>query len=171
MDSSTPVAASRDREAIGAVLGRAPSGLFVLSAGDGAGLETGMLASWVQQASFDPPMVSIAVNRDRYLIDWLGGHPRLALSIVAASQKDVLKHFGKGFPPGEPAFEGLSIVRGATGLPMLADSIGGLDGEIAGRIDAGDHVLFLVRIESAVAGTLLDSAQPTVHVRRNGFRY
>ncbi len=40
---------------IAQVLGRIPSGIFVLTVGDDTGRETGMLASWVQQASFDPP--------------------------------------------------------------------------------------------------------------------
>ena len=53
------------------VLGRVPSGVFILVAGDGSGLRTGLLTSWVQQASFEPPQVTIAVNKSRYLIDWL----------------------------------------------------------------------------------------------------
>ena len=45
-----------DPEALAAALGRVPSGLVVLTARHGA-RETGMLASWVQQCSFDPPQV------------------------------------------------------------------------------------------------------------------
>ena len=50
-------------QAIGAVLGRVPSGVFILTASDGQGKETGMLASWVQQAGFDPPCDTVAVNQ------------------------------------------------------------------------------------------------------------
>src|SRR3954470_14756244 len=59
------------QKSVGAVLGRTPSGLFVISAADADGRETAMLASWVQQASFSPPMVTVALNRKRYLNDWL----------------------------------------------------------------------------------------------------
>ena len=38
-------------------LGRVPSGLFILTAGNGP-TETGLLASWVQQCSFDPPRLT-----------------------------------------------------------------------------------------------------------------
>ena len=53
------------------VLGRIPSGVFVLTCGDGAGNMTGMLASWVQQAAFEPPMISVGVKNGRYINDWL----------------------------------------------------------------------------------------------------
>jgi flavin reductase (DIM6/NTAB) family NADH-FMN oxidoreductase RutF len=55
-----------------AALGRIPSGLFILTARRGT-LETGMLASWVQQCSFDPPLVMAAIRRGRILESWLGG--------------------------------------------------------------------------------------------------
>ena len=54
------------------VLGRTPSGVFILTCSDGAGHETGMLASWVQQASFDPPMLALAV--EQYVGDWRLGY-------------------------------------------------------------------------------------------------
>ena len=50
-----------------AALGRIPSGLFVLTARNGE-RETGMLASWVQQCSFTPPCVSVALRKGRELI-------------------------------------------------------------------------------------------------------
>lgn len=159
------------RDEIGRVLGRTPSGVFILTAIDGAGRETAMLASWVQQASFEPPMVTVAVNRKRYLHDWLEQSPRLALSIIGEKQREFLRHFGKGFEPGEPAFEGIAVSRTAHGLPVLDEALGHLAGRIAGRLDAGDHVVYLVEIEEARAGELIAEKQPMVHIRRNGFGY
>lgn len=158
-------------EAIGSVLGRTASGIFILTAGDGAGRATGMLASWVQQASFEPPMVSVAVHRDRYLHQWLGRSPRLALNIVADGQGHLLKHFGRGFEPDQPAFEGLETRRGTTGVPLLADALGHLEGEIAGQLEAGDHVVYLVQITAASTGAAFAQHPPMVHLRKNGFRY
>src|SRR4051812_36801885 len=63
-------------------LGRVPSGLYILTACRD-GKATGMLASWVQQAGFDPPMVTVAVNRDRYVGDWIAHSGRFALNQVA----------------------------------------------------------------------------------------
>jgi len=159
------------RSAIGAVLGRTPSGIFVLTARSADGRETGMLASWVQQSSFEPPMVTVAVNRKRFLHDWLKAVPRLALSIVGEGQKEFLKHFGAGFGPDEPAFNGVAIARSEGGLPVLADAIGYLEGRVVGGMDSGDHVVYTVEITSAGTGPQFHNLQPRVHIRKNGFGY
>ena len=162
---------SESRESIAPVLGRTPSGIFILTAADADGRETGMLASWVQQASFDPPAVTVAVNRKRYLHDWLQERPQLALNLVGESQSDLLKHFGRGFEPDEEAFEGLDVVRGVTGLPLLAMALGYLEGRVTGRIDAGDHIVYLLEIEAGGGSSSLDDQRPMVHIRKNGFNY
>jgi flavin reductase (DIM6/NTAB) family NADH-FMN oxidoreductase RutF len=158
------------RDTIGRVLGRTPSGIFVLTASDGEGNETGMLVSWVQQASFEPPMVTVAVNRQRYLHDWLRSAPGLALNVVAESQTALLKHFARGFEPEQPAFEGLDVRRGATGVPVLDAALGTLESRIAGQMEAGDHVVYLLEVLHASTGEAFEK-EPMVHVRRNGFRY
>ncbi len=159
------------RDAVGAVLGRIPSGLFILTARSADGQETGMLASWVQQASFDPPAVTVAVNRKRYLNDWLRSAPGVVLNLVGETQKQFLSQFGRGFEPGQPAFNGVNMSRSPGGLPVLADAIGWLEGTAGEPIDAGDHLIYVVRITAAGRGANLDAEEPWVHLRHNGFGY
>jgi flavin reductase (DIM6/NTAB) family NADH-FMN oxidoreductase RutF len=158
------------RDTIGRVLGRTPSGLFILTASDAHGNETGLLVSWVQQASFEPPMVTVALNRDRYVHQWMRDAPRLAINLIAQSQGHLLRHFARGFEPGEPAFQGLPTRPGRTGVPILSSAIGTLEGQVSGQLDAGDHVIYLLEISHACVGDAIDEP-PMVHVRRNGFRY
>src|SRR3954453_4364136 len=159
------------QKSVGAVLGRTPSGLFVISAADAAGRETAMLASWVQQASFAPPMVTVALNRKRYLNDWLEESPRLAISFLGESHRDLLKHFAAGFAPDEPAFEGVAIARGATGLPLLASALGYVEGHVRSRLACGDHSVYAVEITGAGSAESLAHVKPMVHIRNNGFKY
>jgi flavin reductase (DIM6/NTAB) family NADH-FMN oxidoreductase RutF len=159
------------RDAIGAVLGRIPSGLYILTARSADGRETGMLASWVQQASFEPPAVTVAVNRKRYLHDWLRTAPAVVLNLIGETQKQYLSQFGRGFPEGEPAFGGISLSRSPGGLPVLADALGWLEGTAGQPIDAGDHLIYVVRITAAGRGPRADAEEPWVHLRRNGFGY
>ncbi len=158
-------------DAVAPVLGRMPSGIFVLTAGDGLGHNTGMLASWVQQASFDPPAVTVAVNKKRYLNDWLDKSPQLALSLVGESQTEFLKHFGRGFDPDQPAFEGIATTLAANGLPVLRDALGYLDGRVTGRLETGDHLVYLLEITGAGSGENLQSENPMIHIRKNGMNY
>lgn len=157
---------------IAAALGRIPSGIFILTARDGSGgtiCETGMLSSWVMQAGFDPPMLTAAVRRDRYLAEWLTAGSPFVLNLVGSDHKDLLKHFSKGFEPAEPAFTGLEIGRSPLGLPILSAALGHLECVTQSHIDSGDHRIFLAEILSA---SLVDSeSRPMVHIRKSGMHY
>ena len=162
---------SLETDPIAPVLGRIPSGVFILTAKHRDGRETGTLVSWVQQASFSPPMVTVAVNQKRYLTDWLTESTGIVLNLVGDHQKQFLKHFGAGFGPDEPAFEGLAITRTTTGLPILADAFGSLEGMIRGRMETGDHVVYAVEVVTASQGPAFSESKPMVHVRKNGYNY
>ena len=150
------------------VLGRVPSGIFILTVGTGP-RATGMLSSWVMQAGFEPPMISIAIKLGRYVCDWLAEGKPFVLNLVGESQTDFLKHFGKGFEPGAPAFEGLAITHCARGVPLLKDALGHLECEPVRHVDSGDHRVFLANV---VRGRLNHGdLAPMVHVRKTGTKY
>jgi flavin reductase (DIM6/NTAB) family NADH-FMN oxidoreductase RutF len=150
------------------VLGRVPSGIYVLTAGTGP-RATGMLSSWVMQAGFEPPMVSVAVKLGRYVCDWLSEGQPFVLNVVGAGHKNLLRHFAKGFEPNAPAFEGLEITHCARGVPILADALGHMECEPVRHIDSGDHRLFLANV---VRGRIAHpDAHPMVHVRKSGANY
>ena len=149
-------------------LGRIPSGIFILTTGKGK-QSTGMLASWVQQAGFDPPMVTVAVRQDRYIADWIAETGRFTLNQVAAGNKGLLKHFGKGFDPDEEAFKGIELIDNHNDSLILKQALAFLSCEVAGSIDSGDHRIFLARV---IEGQRLDhEAEPMVHLRRSGSHY
>lgn len=150
-----------------AALGRIPSGIFVLTASRGDA-ETGMLTSWVQQCSFDPPQLTIAIRKGRFLADWMSDGLTFTLNILDDGQSDMIGHFGRGFEPGEPAFEGLEIERRPNAGPILSESLAYLDCRAVNRFDAGDHDAFVCHI---VGGVILNDGRPMVHVRKSGLHY
>ncbi len=152
---------------LAAALGRVPSGIFVLTVAR-PGIETGMLASWVQQCSFQPPQVSVAIQRGREIADLLPTNSPFTLNILEEGQTDMIVHFGRGFSLRDDAFAGLEVERGGPGGPVLAEALGLLECTVVGRCPAGEHDLFLGRID---AGRLLDEGHPMVHIRKNGFHY
>jgi flavin reductase (DIM6/NTAB) family NADH-FMN oxidoreductase RutF len=154
-------------QALAAALGRVPSGLFVLSVRKGDQV-TGMLASWVQQCSFDPPQISVAVKAERFVSEMLTTNAAFVVNILAASPNDLLKHFGKGFGPGEPAFAGLDVYPTAEGVPVLRTALAHLDCRVVGRSSAGDHDIVIGRV---IAGRLHSEGQPAVHIRKSGTHY
>jgi flavin reductase (DIM6/NTAB) family NADH-FMN oxidoreductase RutF len=149
------------------VLGRVPSGLYILSARHGD-QETGMLASWVMQAGFEPPMVTVALGRDRFITKWVESDAPFALSLLADDQKPLISHFARGFEPGVPAFEGLEIVRTPLGLPAIGNSLGYVECRARSSVVSGDHRIFLAEV---VGGDSFRDGQPYVHIRKSGQRY
>jgi flavin reductase (DIM6/NTAB) family NADH-FMN oxidoreductase RutF len=152
---------------LAAALGKVPSGLFVLTLGHD-GNETGMLTSWVMQAGFEPPMVTVALRHDRYVANWLAEGAPFVLNLLAEDNQKLVSHFGRGFDQDQPAFAGLELIRTAAGLPALADALGFLECRPKTQVESGDHHIFVAEV---VAGHLKMEKQPYIHVRRNGLRY
>lgn len=150
-----------------AALGRLPSGLFIITASHN-GQQTGMLASWVQQCGFEPPAISLAMKKGRPLLDWLQSGSKFAVNIIEDGNKSFVAHFGKGFEPGEPAFEGLAVSIDEAGTPILDQALAHLICEPTGQIDAGDHLLFVAKV---TGGSVHREGRPSVHVRKSGLNY
>jgi len=158
-------------DAIASLLGQIPSGLCILTARYGEAEETGMLVSWVQQAAFDPPAMTVAINKSRFLHEWLVPGSPVALNLIAETQKQLLGHFGKGFEPGAPAFTHLALERSPRGLPVLSESIGWVEGTVSSTLDAGDHSILLVSLSAGSTGPLSGTVRPWVHLRKTGLHY
>jgi flavin reductase (DIM6/NTAB) family NADH-FMN oxidoreductase RutF len=150
-----------------AAVGRIPSGLFIVTARQGE-LETGMLTSWVQQCAFEPPQISLALQRDRPIIAWLSRGAAFTLNILDDSQTDMIVHFGRGFALDEPAFKGLDVQRSERGGAVLLEGLAYLECRVTSRHPVGDHELFLAEV---VGGRVLDEGQPMVHIRKSGAHY
>jgi flavin reductase (DIM6/NTAB) family NADH-FMN oxidoreductase RutF len=160
--STQPDAAVAD-SGIPPALGRIPSGLFIVAWREGDE-DRCMLASWVMQAGFAPPQVSVAVASSRDLVAALDRGATFAVSVLAESQRSLLARFGK---PSPDAFAGLDVHRTATGTAVLADAAAWLDCRPTVRASHGDHIVVLAKV-IAGGGT---GAEPAVHLRKNGLRY
>jgi len=156
---------------IAPALGRVPSGLFILVASDGESRQTGLLASWIQQASFDPPQVTVAVNKARYLNDWLQDGSPVSISQIPQKDPGLLKHFGRGFEPDQDAFSGVDVTMGENGLPILTGAMCALEGQIAGRLNAGDHIVYLITLTRGSGPDDSLNLLPFIHIRKNGLGY
>ncbi len=148
-------------------LGRIASGVFVLTARRDR-MESGMLASWVQQCSFEPPQISIAVNRGRGFGAWLEEKSQFLVNVLPDGETSLVARFGRGCPPSETAFDGLEIERTATGVAFLKKALSYLACQVKSRLPVGDHDLVIAQI---MGGRLLRDCQPMIHARKNGLRY
>ncbi len=151
---------------IAEVLGKLPSGCSILTAKH-EGQSTGLLASWIQQASFEPLLLTVAVKCGRPLVELVEGSGRFVVNILGSDPKAMFSHFGKGFGPDEPAFEGLTCRETEFGT-VLDDALGFLECMVQFRIEAGDHWLY---VAEPVSGGVCAEGEPYVHTRKSGRSY
>jgi flavorubredoxin/flavin reductase (DIM6/NTAB) family NADH-FMN oxidoreductase RutF len=155
-------------------LGRLSGGLYVVTArqGEGDGVRSGaMVASWVSQASFDPPGITVAVARDRAIEALMQVGDRFVLNILGEQNHRVLlRHFLRRFPPGADRFAGVNLLEGAAaGGPVLGDALAFLGCRVAQRMEGPDHwIIYAVVEEGNVADT---NAATAVHHRKVGNHY
>ena len=81
--------------------------------------------SWVQQVAFEPPAISVALAKDRPAAGLIRRSEWFALSVLGESDTALVKRFARG--GDRAAFEGLKIMEGQRGLPILTDALAYLE--------------------------------------------
>jgi flavin reductase (DIM6/NTAB) family NADH-FMN oxidoreductase RutF len=158
---------SDDRSSgIAASLGRIPSGCSILTAQHG-GRTSGMLVSWIQQAAFEPPAVSVCLKRGRPMIELIDASKRFLLNVIDQDPTAMFKHFGRGFSLEEDAFAGLATEPTEFG-PLIKACVAQLGCKVMSRTPVGDHDLYLGEV---IWGRVAPGAKPYIHLRNSGFSY
>ncbi|GIL62757.1 hypothetical protein Vafri_16932 [Volvox africanus] len=151
-------------------MGRVVGSLSVLTAKD-EDATSAMLASWISQASFDPPGVTVAVKKDRAIEKLLIVGGKFAVSMVAEGrERPVMKALSRPFSPGEDRLADLETVPSPhLGVPLLKTANSFLECSVVTRMEAGDHYLIYAHV---LEGKVLDENAPTaVHHRKVGNHY
>ena len=157
---------SAERNTIGAAIARIPSGCSILTTRHGD-RSTGMLVSWVQQASFEPPSIVVGIKRGRPAAELIDGSGRFLLNLIDDDPTALFRHFGRGFSLDEDAFGGLDCGPSEWGV-LLRQCSAQLACRVTQKIAVGDHDLYVAEV---VAGGMHGAAKPYVHIRSNGFSY
>ncbi len=170
--SDTGMISSKTNPTIQA-LGRVVGSLCVLTASKGKdenNVKSAMLASWVSQASFSPPGLSIAVAKDRAVESLLQKGDDFALNILGENNlKSSLKRFSKQFAPGEDRFAGLDTKETPNGQIIIPDSLAWLDASVKERMECGDHWVIYAEVNY---GDVINKEDLTaVHHRKSGSNY
>lgn len=150
-------------------LGRLSGGLYIVTAKRGE-TQSGMLASWVAQASTEPLGISIAVAKDRAIESFMRMGDPFVLNILEEGRHlGLMKHFLKGFPPGADRFEGLSTQIAANGGIVLRESLAYLECKVISRMECSDHWIVYGEVESGRISN--PEGLTAIHHRKVGNHY
>jgi flavorubredoxin/flavin reductase (DIM6/NTAB) family NADH-FMN oxidoreductase RutF len=150
-------------------VGRIVNSLCVVTAKQGE-ISSAMLASWVVQASFNPPGLTIAVAKERAVETLTHTGNQFVLNILQeGNHLGLMKHFLKPFSPAQDRFAGVDYTEAENGNPILNDALAYLECSVQNRLESGDHWLVYATVEK---GKVLNQDGVTaVHHRKSGSHY
>ncbi|KAK3278939.1 hypothetical protein CYMTET_13162 [Cymbomonas tetramitiformis] len=154
-------------------IGRITTAMSVLTTKDAnSGVPSMMAASWVSQASFTPPGVTVALPKENSPEGLLLLNAKFTLNVLSKERTLGLTKplLNKGFKTGNDIFEGMNVGESeSSGCAILNDAASYLDCTVVDRMDCGDHWVMLCHIDS---GDILDeSAGTSFHYRTSGAEY
>jgi flavin reductase (DIM6/NTAB) family NADH-FMN oxidoreductase RutF len=137
-----------DEQAKKTILRKIPHGLYVCGVTDGEDVN-GFTASWVMQASFQPPLVVNCVRNDSKSHAMIKTSQVFALSVLDAGQKAIAQTFFKPQRRVGNKFEDIESYLGETGCPIISDSLGYVECRVVGAVEHGDHTVFVGEVIAA----------------------
>jgi len=158
--SATPM-----EQAVGRIVGS----VCVVSAKQGD-VSTGMLGTWVSQATFNPPGLTVAIAKDRAIESLMYPGSKFALNILEeGNHLEYTKHFRKSFAPGEDRFTNFSTTVADNGCTILTDALAYVECSVNERMECGDHWVVYATVDN---GKLIKpDAVTAMNHRKTGTHY
>jgi flavin reductase (DIM6/NTAB) family NADH-FMN oxidoreductase RutF len=142
-------------------------GLYVVTSRNGE--DTGAFtANWLSQASFDPPLVMVSVEKDSHSLPIIRSSREFTVNVLETGQRRLAGHFGKKTANVGDKLADIEHYQTADGLPILNDAIGYVVCKVTDEMDAGDSVVVLGEVVEAAVHR--DEAEPLT-MAEAGFRH
>lgn len=144
-----------------------PHPLNICGVKDGDELN-GFTVSWMTQASFKPPMITIGVRQDSRSHAMIQSSQVFAISFLEASQKDLAEQFFQPQRRTGDKFGDVEFYLGeATGCPIIKPALGFVECQVKGSLTEGDHSVFLGEV---IAAGLHQEGEPLL-LKDTGWQY
>ena len=140
------------------MLGHFAAGVTVVTTVGDDGTPYGLTATAFTSVSLEPPLVLVCVDKRSE------SHPHFhvsgvfAVNFLAVDHEHLSRRFAAS---GGDKFSELTIRKGVTGAPVLAEALGHLECTTTEILEAGDHTIFLGQVEAADAR----EGEPLVYFR------
>lgn len=150
-----------DSETFRDAMGQFATGVTVVTfppAEDPHGITVNAFAS----ASLDPPLVVVCLDHatESHALLASGDADSFCVNVLAAGQRRLAEHFA-GMAELDDPFAG--AVTDETGAPVFEDALASLDCTLYSSTEAGDHTVYVGRVESATVHD--DGADPLTFFR------
>jgi flavin reductase (DIM6/NTAB) family NADH-FMN oxidoreductase RutF len=109
--------------------------------------------------SVDPPLLLVCADKTSNTFEVIREGRCFAINLLSTAQVDLSNRFASKKLEAV-RFDGLDCERAVTGAPLIPGAVASFDCSLEAEHEAGDHVIFVGRIEHAVVRDL----EPLVYV-------
>ena len=109
----------------------------------------GLTAAWVTRVSADPPLLLVAIGRERRTWDLLTGATEFTVSVLGEHQVDEARLFGLKSRREVDKWAATPHVLLGDGVPALADCAARMLCRLTARFATGDHDCFVGEVSLA----------------------
>ena len=151
-------------------VGHIPSGLFIVCAYDTDSKRVdGFLASFIQQVSFKPLLVSLCIKPGRPAYDLIKASQNFSINVIGDHEKNYMKHFWSGYDADKNPFSEIPHTINEKGVVLLDQAKSTIMCRLKESLSPGDHEIIIAEV---IGGTVHnDEAKPMVHIRKSGLDY
>ena len=153
-----------DPAALRQAFGVFPTGVVALAA-EVDGVPVGLAASSFTSVSLDPPLVSVSVARTSKTWPDLRRAGRYGVTVLADHHGTVCRQLSG---PVDERFAGVEVTVTEDGAVTLDEGLVRFDCSLYREVEAGDHVIVLLRVHAVEHGAEDDAGHPLVF-HRSGF--
>ena len=124
--------------------------------------------SWATQSSFDPPLITIAIQKDSDVNETIQKAQSFSLTVLGHDDEGLIKKFAEQTEVdyGAHTVNGISYKEGETGAPVLDCGVATLECKLEDALTThGDHILFVGKVieASAKSGKPITEADTRKH--------
>ena len=142
----------KPRDPLRGILAKFATGVTILAAGRDK--PQGMTANSFTSVSLSPPLVLVCVNRSAAIHHAVLESKSFAISVLAAHQEDVARHFADhSRPRGRREFDIVGWSPGpVTGAPLIHGTLAWIECGLVATYDGGTHSIFLGSVLASTHG-------------------
>lgn len=129
---------------------RFATGVTIITTLEPDGTVHGMTANGVTSVSLDPPMALVCVGHNRNTYGLIKSTGRYGMSVLAASQQHVARHFTLP-PESRPDNHSIRFIE-LGNSPVVEGAIAAMDCRVVSAYESGDHTIFVAEVESVRTG-------------------
>lgn len=134
-----------DKKTLTTILRKMPYGLFIVATGS-RGRSAAIIANWITQVSFEPPLMAVALEIDSNILHLLEESRSFSINTLPSGSGAKARRYLKSLRQDDANVSVNDFTLSDRGIPHLNDAADVLMCNVVSTLRTGDHMLFVGEI-------------------------